>query len=69
MTTGEKDAVRALACAYVRMLKRTDDRDTDAINAEIDNASQDLPWRRFPGRAAYLGEVAWRAALRWSLRP
>lgn len=69
MTTREKEAVRALACAYLRMLRPHDGRGMDAVNADVENASQDLPWQRFPGRAAYLGEVAWRAALIWSMRP
>lgn len=59
MTTQEKKAVRRLAEAYTALHHR-DTKDVDSANADIDNAVQDLPWKRQPGRAAYLEEIAWR---------
>lgn len=69
MTGDEKTLVRELACAYVGMFTKPDTKSVmDAVNAEIENASQNLPWKSSPERADYLDDVAFRAARIWSLR-
>lgn len=64
MTAEEKELVRALVAVYA--VKPATESDMQAWNAHAENAEQELPWRDDPARAAWLQDVAWRAArVRW----